>query len=85
MDNTCVVCGAVIPEGRQVCPVCEQNHCGLLDDRTAMAQLLRQSVLKGPPDGKKIILHGQFTGVTLKCPDTSAYNAVKRHRRRTAF
>lgn len=23
MDNTCVCCGALIPEGRQVCPQCE--------------------------------------------------------------
>ena len=23
-DNTCVYCGAVIPEGRQVCPACEK-------------------------------------------------------------
>lgn len=21
--DTCVVCGAIIPEGRQVCPICE--------------------------------------------------------------
>lgn len=25
-DNTCVVCGAVIPEGRQVCPACEAGR-----------------------------------------------------------
>lgn len=24
-DNRCVCCGAIIPEGRQVCPVCEQK------------------------------------------------------------
>lgn len=23
MDNKCVCCGAVIPEGRMVCPICE--------------------------------------------------------------
>lgn len=23
MDNRCVICGAIIPEGRQVCPECE--------------------------------------------------------------
>lgn len=22
MDNTCVICGQIIPEGRQVCPIC---------------------------------------------------------------
>ena len=24
-DNTCVICDAVIPEGRQVCPICEEG------------------------------------------------------------
>jgi predicted nucleic acid-binding Zn ribbon protein len=24
MDNTCVCCGAIIPEGRQICPMCEE-------------------------------------------------------------
>jgi hypothetical protein len=24
-DNTCVCCGKVIPEGRQLCPDCEMN------------------------------------------------------------
>ena len=25
MDNFCVCCGAVIPEGRMVCPICEKE------------------------------------------------------------
>jgi ribonucleoside-triphosphate reductase len=24
MDNRCICCGEIIPEGRQVCPVCEK-------------------------------------------------------------
>lgn len=24
-DNTCVCCGAQIPEGRQICPICERK------------------------------------------------------------
>ena len=24
-ENTCVCCGAIIPEGRQVCPQCERK------------------------------------------------------------
>lgn len=24
MDNRCVYCGEIIPEGRQVCPICER-------------------------------------------------------------
>jgi RNA polymerase subunit RPABC4/transcription elongation factor Spt4 len=23
--NTCIMCGAIIPEGRQVCPQCEEK------------------------------------------------------------
>ena len=26
MDNLCVICGSVIPEGRQVCPICEKQQ-----------------------------------------------------------
>lgn len=26
MDNTCLVCGEIIPEGLQVCPKCEKNE-----------------------------------------------------------
>lgn len=25
MDNTCVMCGEIIPEGRLVCPQCERK------------------------------------------------------------
>lgn len=25
MEERCVVCGAIIPEGRQVCPLCEMD------------------------------------------------------------
>lgn len=24
-DNRCVCCGRIIPEGRQVCPICEEK------------------------------------------------------------
>lgn len=26
MDNRCISCGAIIPEGRLVCPVCEEGR-----------------------------------------------------------
>ena len=26
MENRCVCCGEIIPEGRQVCPECEKGH-----------------------------------------------------------
>ena len=25
MENRCVCCGAIIPEGRMVCPICEMD------------------------------------------------------------
>ncbi len=25
MENYCVVCGTIIPEGRMVCPICEEK------------------------------------------------------------
>ena len=25
MTNTCICCGAIIPEGRQICPECEYD------------------------------------------------------------
>ena len=85
MEETCILCGDIIPEGRQVCPICEQKYGRKPDERKAMDFLLRQSVLKGPPGGKEIIIHGQFMGDTLKCPDTIAYDAAKKQRHWTAF
>ena len=26
MDNRCIICGEIIPEGREVCPNCEAGH-----------------------------------------------------------
>lgn len=34
MDNTCVCCGAVIPEGRMICWACE-NRQGVSPERRA--------------------------------------------------
>lgn len=28
MDERCVICGEIIPEGRQVCPLCEKKYGG---------------------------------------------------------
>lgn len=30
MDNKCVSCGEIIPEGRQVCPQCEKRHSAII-------------------------------------------------------
>ena len=36
MDNRCVCCGAVIPEGRMVCPVCERMKIITREERAQM-------------------------------------------------
>ena len=33
MENRCVVCGAMIPEGRQICPNCEKGYMTVPDDK----------------------------------------------------
>lgn len=53
MEETCILCGDIIPEGRQVCPICEQKYGGKLDERKAMDFLLRQSVLKADQSWSK--------------------------------
>jgi flagellar biosynthesis/type III secretory pathway protein FliH len=40
-DNLCVICGAVLPEGRQVCPI-----CGTKDDVESCAKLIRTDLPK---------------------------------------
>lgn len=34
MDDRCVCCGAIIPEGRQVCPSCEIAHGSIVKIET---------------------------------------------------
>lgn len=40
-DKLCVICGAVLPERRQVCPI-----CGTKDEAEAFAQLIRRKIPK---------------------------------------
>ena len=46
-DNLCVICGAVIPEERQVCPI-----CGTKDEAESFAQLIRREIPKPVPEFK---------------------------------
>jgi RNA polymerase subunit RPABC4/transcription elongation factor Spt4 len=46
-DNLCVICGAVLPEGRQVCPI-----CGTKDNIEGYAQLIRKEIQKPAPEFK---------------------------------
>lgn len=45
MDNTCVCCGKIIPEGRMVCPECEHEDSMSVEDVDFYVKL-RQAVEK---------------------------------------
>lgn len=46
-DNLCVICGAVIPEERQACPI-----CGTKDNIEGYAQLIKKETPKSVPEFK---------------------------------
>lgn len=54
MDNLCIVCGAVIPEGRQVCPNCEKEYG--YDDSLVVdnSHFLRGSICRNSTDGTSV-------------------------------
>ena len=43
MEDYCVVCGAIVPEGLQVCPACEIKYGVHKDDSLEMLILLASS------------------------------------------
>lgn len=43
MEDYCVVCGAIVPEGLQVCPICEIKHGIRKDNNMEMCILLASS------------------------------------------
>jgi hypothetical protein len=56
-ENTCIVCGAVIPEGEIVCVSCESGSAGS-DGRATRGRAWKKTVLgllfgKGGRNGKK--------------------------------
>jgi len=52
MDNLCVMCGAVIPEGRQTCPQCEAAVCETTDKiMTKVNDELEQAFRQGYTTG----------------------------------
>ena len=54
MPERCVCCGAIIPEGRQVCPICENGNVG------AYQKAYRNGYAKGYADAKKNEKHGRW-------------------------
>ena len=43
MEDYCVICGAIVPEGLQVCPICEFKNGIRKDDSREMRILLASS------------------------------------------
>lgn len=49
MEDHYVMCGEIIPEGRQVCPVCEKKYGGSDNSEGQAAFLFREHKSKGMP------------------------------------
>ena len=47
MDNYCVICGIIIPEGRMVCPDCEKK----IDDQVRRRIKIDEEILGESCDG----------------------------------
>ena len=85
MDDTCVICGAYVPEGRLVCPDCERKNGCLSYEQENTAQYQRQSGWKEPPEPYCPIHTRYYVSITSKSPDTASYKATRKSRLRTAF
>ena len=42
MEDYCVICGAIVPEGLQVCPICERKY-GIKKNESAEMNILLES------------------------------------------
>ena len=40
MEDRCVMCGAIIPEGRQVCPACEAGYTPVINKNALLQRLV---------------------------------------------
>lgn len=61
-DNTCISCGEIIPEGRNVCPICEKGYDAVC--RKCLYDL------GGGRDNCRL-------GVASECRDGGGYEAFK--------
>ena len=41
MDNFCVCCGAIVPEGRMVCPMCEMSADEWIDINDSISRVYK--------------------------------------------
>ena len=52
MENRCVVCGAIIPEGRQICPACEAGKQPVKETSMKMLRISGASLRIEMRDGE---------------------------------
>lgn len=62
MDNRCVCCGAIIPEGRMVCPICEMDAdegavMGRLEGEEYGGRCAQKNRRKAGRNGKAAVCH----------------------------
>lgn len=71
MVDRCVICGAVIPEGRQVCPDCESGrYC----NTKGGCMICDRLFCGGVADGMDVVDHGGDRGGV---PDRDVPGAVR--------
>lgn len=58
MDNTCVCCGEIIPEGAQVCPICSEGDTF----RAAMARPVLRADFKICDEVEQAFREGYIEG-----------------------
>lgn len=58
MDNTCVCCGEIIPEGAQVCPICSEGDTF----RAAMARPVPRADFKIRDEVEQAFREGYIEG-----------------------
>ena len=85
MEDCCLICGDIIPEGRQICPVCERSNDRLTDERRMMVQLLRHSVWKESPAYSQETIPKLFAGETVKSHGIITNKAARTAQCGTAF
>ena len=46
MENTCICCGEIIPEGRMVCPICEMKAKDLIPANFSLTNTEKRDIIK---------------------------------------
>ena len=46
MENTCICCGEIIPEGRMVCPICEMKAKDLNFGNFSLTNTKERDIIK---------------------------------------